>query len=201
MPVLTEEKKRTGGVIVPPRWPDQFGGDGNDRPEDSGSGFPLSKAQIGMWVLLTAVVMLFAGLSSAFIVLRGIPTWQNIEVPRLLWLNTVLLVFSSFALETARHGRIKLWVGISGILGVSFLIGQVVAWRQLVAAGVYLQSTLHSSFFYILTGIHGIHLVGGLVGLAIVFYRRRPESLRVCALDWHFMGAIWLYLFLFIMLA
>ena len=87
MPTLVEDRK---GIVLPPPPPvDHGGGDGSD---DSGSSFPLSKGQVGVWILLTAVIMLFAGLSSAYIVLRGQPTWQNIELPSLLWPNTVILL-------------------------------------------------------------------------------------------------------------
>src|SRR5215510_14072259 len=99
MPVLTEDKRIS---IPPPRRPDDGGRDGGGSG-DSPSSFPISKEQIGLWVLLTAVLMLFAGLTSAYIVLRGVPTWQNIELPSLLWPNTFVLLLSSIALETSRR--------------------------------------------------------------------------------------------------
>jgi len=160
--------------------------------------------------------MLFAGLSSAYIVLRGLPTWQNIAVPSLVWVNTIVLVLSSFTLESARHAMksdkyqsVTAWIGITAALGLGFLAGQIMVWRQLVAAGVYLPSTLHSSFFYVLTGVHGVHIIGGLVGLTIIFFkatRRRltsanQEAFQVAAMYWHFMDAVWIYLFMLLMLA
>jgi len=103
----------------------------------------------------------------------------------------------------------KSWLVVSGGFGLAFLVGQVVAWRQLVAAGVYLPSTLHSSFFYILTGLHGLHLVGGVMAMAYVLSlalrnRLRPaadESLKLCAMYWHFMDGLWVYLFILLVLA
>src|SRR5262245_19188518 len=160
--------------------------------------------------------MLFAGLSSAYIVLRGAPDWQNIEIPSVLWLNTAILLASSATIEAARrslgHARIgamKTWVIASGGFGIAFLIGQLVAWRQLVAAGVYLPSTLHSSFFYLLTGLHGIHLLGGMCAMGYVLRQAltnriipgRDESLKLCATYWHFMDALWVYLFILLVLA
>src|SRR5215469_8320264 len=170
MPTLVEERK---GIVLPPPPPiDHGGGDGSD---DSGSSFPLSRGQVGIWILLTAVIMLFAGLSSAYIVLRGMPTWQNIELPWLLWPNTAILLMSSVAIELSRRAirrsdtpSMKRWLGVGGGLGVAFLIGQLAAWRQLVNEGVYLPSTLQSSFFYILTGLHGLHLLGGVIALSFV---------------------------------
>jgi cytochrome c oxidase subunit 3 len=164
-----------------------------------------------MWVLIAIVVMLFAGLSSAYIVLRGAPTWQNVALPRVLWLNTVLLVISSLTLEYAkrairkdRQGATRGWIVASALLGTAFLAGQLVAWRQLTDAGVYLPTTHHSSFFYLLTALHGIHLVGGIVGFAVALgaaFRgrltpKKHEPLKVCAMYWHAMDVIWIYLFL-----
>src|SRR3989442_12023195 len=98
MPTLTEERRRVSPP--PPISPSDRGGDGDSG--DSSSSFPISKGQVGIWGLLTAIIMLFAGLSSAYIVLRGVPAWQNIELPSLLWPNTAVLPFSHIALEFSR---------------------------------------------------------------------------------------------------
>ena len=209
MDVVT--RTQSGSIIAPPRTPDYGGGSGG-----SGSAFPISKAHLATWILLTGITMLFAGLSSAYIVLRGLPEWRNITVPPLVWLNTLFLMASSAAIEFARSalrsGRpagMKLWLCFSGILGFVFLAGQIKVWRHLVGVGVYLSTTLHSSFFYVLTGAHALHLAGGLVGLAIVlrhaFANRltaaNHESLKVWALYWHFMDVVWIYCFLLLLLA
>src|SRR5207244_2432718 len=180
MPVVVEERRRVSPP--PPIQPAGHGGDGDFG--DSGSGFPISKEQIGLWILLTAIFMLFAGLSSAYIVLRGVPAWQNIELPSLLWPNTAILLLSSFTIEFSRRAvrknhlqTMKGWLAISGVLGLAFIAGQIAAWRQLVNAGVYLPSTLQSSFFYLLTGLHGLHLMGGIVGLSYVLYRALGSGL------------------------
>jgi cytochrome c oxidase subunit 3 len=166
--------------------------------------------------MLTAIVMLFGGLSSAFIVLRGVPSWQNIAIPGLIWVNTLVLLASSGTLELSRKavrlnlaGSMKQWLGISGLLGLAFLVGQVAAWRQLVASGVHLGSTLHSGFFYVLTGVHGVHLLGGVIAMVYVlnkaFQNRLTaashEPLTLCAKYWHFMDALWIYLAMLLVLA
>src|SRR5438094_3476520 len=124
MPIVVEERR--GVSPPPPIQPAGHGGDGDFG--DSGSAFPISKEQIGLWILLTAIVMLFAGLSSAYIVLRGVPAWQNIELPSLLWPNTVVLLLSSVALEISRRAvrrsdlqSMKRWLALGGILGIAFL--------------------------------------------------------------------------------
>ena len=104
------------------------------------------------------------------------------------------------------HGlnrAMKRWLVAAVTLGVAFLLGQVAAWRQLVNAGVYLPSTLQSSFFYILSGLHGVHLIGGVIALVWVLVAAfknkitvfNYEPLKLCALYWHVMDAIWIYLF------
>src|SRR6266581_8965292 len=198
MPIVIEERRPVSPP--PPIQPAGHGGDGDFG--DSGSGFPISKEQIGLWILLTAIFMLFAGLSSAYIVLRGVPSWQNIELPSLLWPNTAVLLLSSLAIELSRRAvqrndvqSMKRWLAAGGALGLAFLVGQLAAWRQLVNAGVYLPSTLQRSFFYILTGLHGLHLLGGVVALGIVlvfaFKNRlnalRYEPLKICSTYWHVM--------------
>ena len=194
--------------------PGDRGGDGDFG--EYGSSFPLSKGQIAIWILLTAIIMLFAGLSSAYIVLRGVPSWQNIELPSMLWPNTAILLLSSLAIEFSKRAirrsdlqSMKRWLAIGGTLGLAFLAGQLAAWRQLVNAGVYLPSTLQSSFFYILTGLHGLHLAGGIVALGIVLVMAlknrlsafRHEPLKLCATYWHVMDALWIYLFLLLLLS
>jgi cytochrome c oxidase subunit 3 len=213
MPVVTEER-RTG--IVPPPPPVPPGGRGGDDSSGSGSSFPISKGQIGVWILLTAVIMLFAGLSSAYIVLRGVPAWQNIELPWLLWPNTAILLLSSVAIDISRRAirrndvqSMKRWLAVGGLLGFAFLVGQLAAWRQLVNAGVYVPSTLQSGFFYILTGLHGLHLLGGVIALGVVFGKAvkerltafNYEPLKLCAMYWHVMDGLWIYLFLLLLLS
>src|SRR5436853_4875142 len=212
MPILVEERRPVGPP--PPIKPADRGGEGDFG--ESGSEFPLSKGQVGIWILLTAIIMLFAGLSSAYIVLRGVPAWQNIELPSLLWPNTAVLLLSSMAIELSRRAirrndlqSMKRWLAAGGALGLAFLVGQLAAWRQLVNAGVYLPSTLQSSFFYILTGLHGLHLLGGVVALGIVlvfaFKNRlsalRYEPLKICSTYWHVMDALWVWLFLLLLLS
>src|SRR5438445_2336190 len=211
MPILVEERRQSP---PPPVIPAGHGGDGDSG--QSGSSFPVSKGQVGLAILLTAIIMLFAGLSSAYIVLRGVPSWQNIELPSLLWPNTAALILSSIAIELSRRAirrndvqSMKRWLAAGGVLGLSFLVGQLAAWRQLVRAGVYLPSTLQSSFFYILTGLHGVHLFGGIIALSLVLRMALKdrlsalhyEPLQLCATYWHVMDVLWIYLFTLLLLS
>lgn len=191
-------------------------GPGGRGKGDSGGSFEDRKYRIGMWVALFGIVMLFASLTSAYILRRAHlttegPQWVAIDLPRLLWFNTGLLVASSITFELSRRalGRsgfatFKWLMLVTTLLGAAFLAGQVVAWRQLVAQGVYLAGSPHGSFFYVLTGLHAIHLLGGVLGLAYVTVRgyrfdygpARRTAVDVIALYWHFMDGLWVYLFL-----
>ena len=224
MSVVTEELKtdqtdeRVGKLSDsgPPQPPAGSGdGSGGGGSWESGAGFPISKGRLGVWLLLTGITMLFAGLGSAYIITSSVPWWEAVALPSLLWANTFVLLASSVTIERTRQriqdddqGAARTWVALTGVLGLAFLVGQLVAWQQLVAAGVYLPSTLHSSFFYILTGLHGVHLLGGISALGYIWvqiFRNRysgqdHEQVSLTAMYWHFMGGLWVCVFLLLML-
>jgi cytochrome c oxidase subunit 3 len=166
-----------------------------------------------IWVFLFAVTMMFAAFSSALIVRKGSSMdWQSFTLPSILYFNTFLLLVSSFTLEVARRrvaafmGGLKLhtesparWLYITLGLGLLFVIGQYIAWRQLRAQGLYLATNPSSSFFYLLTAIHALHILGGLTGLLLVISKLNKSTLRrntlvATARYWHFMGVLWVYL-------
>ena len=170
--------------------------------------------QLGVWMFLATVTMLFAAFTSAYLVRRAGADWRPIDWPMLLWVNTVVLGASSVGLEvgrraaeTARWSRARLGFTAAVLLGVVFLGGQLVAWQSLVDRGVLVQTLPQSSFFYLLTGVHALHLLAGLIVLVTTLPRLRatvePPSLdvvspaghaRLAATFWHFFGAVWLYL-------
>ncbi len=173
-------------------------------------------AQVGLMGVLATVTMLFAGFTSAYLVRRSGGDWEPVPLPGMLWLNTGLLLASSVAVEMARarmkEGRdqaLKLWLQISTVLGAGFVIGQVLAWRELVRRGVFLPTSPHSSFFYMLTGVHGLHVVGGILALLYALYRvsRAPlgpspeRAVKLSATYWHFVDGLWLYLFVLLSVA
>jgi cytochrome c oxidase subunit 3 len=174
------------------------------------SGFFDDPARILLWAFLGTVCMLFIGFTSAYIVRRGGADWQPVPLPWLLWVNTAVLFASSVTVELARRrqaawrlAEVRPFVDATGALGFLFLAGQVMAWQQLRALGVFLASNPHSSFFYLLTGVHGLHLLGGLVWLARVAARARrlavapgTNSLALFATYWHFLAGLWIYLLL-----
>jgi len=154
MPVLTEDRI-AGGLGGPPRLDPPSGDGGRGEPDSS---FPVSTSQVATWLLMTGIAMLFAGLTSAYIVLRGVPTWDSIHLPPLVWGNTLVLIASSLTFELARRSvkedqlyLLRMWLGLTAILGIAFVSGQVLLWTQMTASGLLLTSTLHSSFFYVLS--------------------------------------------------
>src|SRR5216684_1428115 len=134
--------------------------------------------------------MMFVSFTSAMIVRRGVSfDWRPTGIPRLFWLNSAVLVASSLTLELARRGTrsgiaetFRKWWWITTALGVAFLSGQVIAWQQLAASGVYMSSNPSSSFLYLLSGTHGLHLLGGVVALIVVALRRTVSRVPVEAI-------------------
>jgi cytochrome c oxidase subunit III len=173
----------------------------------------------GVWIGLATISMMFAAFTSAAVVRKGsAEDWEHLLLPPILYLNTGVLLVSSFTLEIARRrvlayarGEIRSpkiplrWLGCTFSLGLIFVIGQLVAWSQLKAQGVYLASSPTSSFFYVMTVFHAVHVVGGLGGLVRVMLKLEVFTLRRSTLDgtayyWHFMGALWTYLLLLLWL-
>jgi cytochrome c oxidase subunit III len=184
------------------------------RAVDERSGEP---TRTGIWVALAAIAMTFAAFTSALYVREGAATdWHHIALPNILWFNTMALIASSVTLEAARRklaafmrGRRTqrsepmLWLNVTLLLGLVFVVGQYLAWLKLRSQGLYLPTNPNSSFFYVLTGVHVTHVIGGLGGLTrvIVKFRHPALTLRRSTMDatsyyWHFMGILWLYLLL-----
>ena len=191
-----------------------LGPSGNLRLLDDFSPEP---SRTGIWVGLAAISMSFAAFTSALIVRQATANdWRPLALPSIVFVNTVLLLGSSATLEIARrrvadYARSKLadrsaaqfWLSCTLALGLLFVCGQYFAWRQLRAQGLYLASNPNSSFFYVLTAMHALHVLGGLVGLLRVLYLLREPvfALRRSTMDatsyyWHFMGVLWLYVLL-----
>lgn len=171
---------------------------------------------LAMRFLLVSITMLFLTIGVAYHERAQSPGhWQHIHVPPLLWLSTGLILASTWTLEIARSAfarrnsvRYAHWLGVTVGIGASFLGSQLFALRELAGQGLYLRNNPHSSLFYVLTGAHGVHLLGGMIALfcLLVTAARRPEVVlfdfrrqssrtAAAALYWHFLAGIWLCLF------
>ncbi|RIH89917.1 putative cytochrome c oxidase subunit 3 [Calidithermus roseus] len=153
---------------------------------------------------MAVATVLFSALISAYLVRMNLPDWRSLPEPKLLWLNTALLGLSSLFLQRASWAsrqlhleatRRNLWLG--GLLGFAFVVGQLLAWNQLQAMGYFLVSNPSSSFFYLMTALHALHLLGGLVAWGVVSSRTPPTPLAVelCTTYWHFLLLVWLVLY------
>lgn len=169
-----------------------------------------SSSKVGLGIFLAVAGTLFALVISAYSMRMQQADWQALPVPGILWLNTGMLLLSSIALHRAQisarrqqmdETRISLLA--AGISALAFLSGQILAWKQLVSGGYILSGNPANTFFYILTGAHGLHLLGGLVALGRTIQkawrvdnsRRLALSVELCAIYWHFMLLVWLVIF------
>jgi cytochrome c oxidase subunit 3 len=199
------------------------------RPSDTGSGggrnlipaggdiravkkYSPPPASTGIWVVLASITMSFLAFSSALIVRQGSGNdWRHLTLPSVLYFNTLILLASSVALEVGRRqvrtfmtskpwlANPARWLYVALFLGVLFVAGQFAAWLQLRAQGLYLSTNPNSSFFYVLTVAHALHVFGGLGGLTRVIVKLNRATLRKSTLDatshyWHFMDGLWVYL-------
>jgi len=173
------------------------------------------RRELGLWMFLGTVVMLFAAFTSALVVRRGSGDWVDIHVPLILWINTAILVISSATLEYAKRAGMAVpraalrGIVATGVLGIVFCAGQFEAWRELERAGLYLPTTPAASFFYVLTGVHVVHLGAALACVSVLFaktLRRTPFAewpylAGAVSTFWHFLTFVWIYLLLVLQLA
>jgi cytochrome c oxidase subunit III len=177
-------------------------------PHTGASSLPTAK--IGLGVFLVVAGSLLVLLVSAYTMRMAMEDWRPLPQPGLLWVNTGVLVASSLALHRARTAAraaeregVRSWLLVGGLAALAFLVGQLLAWKQLVAAGYRLSTNPADAFFYLITAIHGLHVLGGLVALGRTGAKLRRgagmEALRLsvelCATYWHFLLAVWIVLF------
>lgn len=174
--------------------------------------------KFALWLFIVSVVMLFGAWTSAYIVKRGEPGWSSFELPGQFWASTVIIIVSSISMVWAQWSakrdnleQTKIALGITTFLGIAFLVTQWLGWQKMVALNYYFAgsaSNSSSSFIYVLTGFHGLHIVSGLIVLALALiaaFRYKVHSknmlrIELCSTYWHFLGGLWLYLFVFLLL-
>jgi cytochrome c oxidase subunit 3 len=167
-------------------------------------------AKTALWVFLAVATSVFALFISAYAMRINFQDWSPLPQPRLLTLNTVILILASVTMEwtvfAARRGdtsAVRTSLVVGGVLTVGFVTGQLVVWKQLSDAGYYLATSAATGFFYLLTAVHGLHVLGGLVAWyrtsARAWRGAKADELRLsvelCAIYWHFLLAVWLVLF------
>jgi cytochrome c oxidase subunit III len=197
-----------GGGKGPPAGGDD--GDGGDGGRRRGPQIPSTRRYaMAIVVALVSIVMFFMAMAAAFLYLRANNSkWVPLHLPAIVWVNTAVLLLSSGAMELARRSFAladvrqfrRLW-SVATALGALFLIGQLVAWREFVLAGFYVSTNQASSFFYIFTGLHGLHLLGGIFALLYVSFRKfeqakvsRIVAAEIASYYWHFMTGLWIFI-------
>ncbi|MGH9971037.1 MAG: cytochrome c oxidase subunit 3 [Pyrinomonadaceae bacterium] len=216
----TKKDTRVGGGPKPPG-PNGRGPRGNGwrgGQDDKRGKLSPAAYRITIWVVLAAVVMMFAALSGAYIFLSAGGQGVRVAMPRMFFLSTGLILLSSLSFESAKRslkqGGMTSYVrliAITLILGLLFLGAQLMGWRELAAQGIYFASHPHSSFFYFLTGFHGVHLLGGILALLYLVARTRRHREKVAleksvtvtevvSLYWHTMDGLWLWILLLLLI-
>ena len=171
--------------------------------------------KIVLWVAIASMIMMFAGLTSGYIVRKAEGNWTVFALPSVFTISTVLIVLSSLTMnmgvQAAKAGnsaRLSIMLWLTLILGSGFAISQYMGWVSLVQQGVYLVGNPSGSFLYVLTGLHLAHLFGGLIALLVTAIKASNKKydannflgVQLCATYWHFLDGLWVYLFLFLLL-
>ena len=204
-----------GGGPGDPGWDDRGGGgDGDDDPDESG--YMPDLGIFGMRLMLVSITTLFIVIGLVYLALaQSAKHWPHIRIPNMLWLSTIIIVASSWTLETARRYFLSRrrqsysrWMLATVLLGVAFLTSQILSLRQLIAQGFYLRGNPHSLMFFVITGAHGVHLLAGLLMLFYLLarasfspsaihadFRRQRARNSVAALYWHWLDGLWVIMF------
>ena len=171
--------------------------------------------KFALWLFLVTVVMIFAALTSAYIVRQAEGNWLEYELPEIFWVTSGIVVLSSIAMQFAYFAAKKdnflgLRIGMVAtvLLGIGFLVGQWYSWVALVDREVFFVGNPAGSFLYVFTGLHAVHLISGVIFLIIVListfrdkvHSKALNTLEMATTYWHFLGGLWLYLFLFLLL-
>lgn len=172
--------------------------------------------KFALWLFIVTIVMLFAALTSAYIVKQSDGNWLSFELPGIFVVNTLIIAVSSITMHIAYLAakkdllkKITVMLSVTVILGFIFLIGQYLSWSELIKNDVYFVSNYASaSFIYIFTGLHGVHIISGIIFLLITLgssaklkiNSKNLIQIEMCMTYWHFLGGLWLYLYLFLLL-
>lgn len=183
--------------------------------EEANKPLAMHPKKFALWIFIASVLMIFAALTSAYIVRQADGNWMMFDLPNSFWITSAIILVSSgtmhWAYCSAKKDNLeatKLAISLTTVLGVAFLVGQYMAWGDLVARNVYFVGNPSGSFVYVLSGLHGLHIVGGVIFLFVVLvatfrfkvHSRSLDQIEMCATYWHFLDALWLYLFVFLLL-
>jgi cytochrome c oxidase subunit 3 len=168
--------------------------------------------KFAMWIGIGSIIMMFAGLTSAYIVKRDQPGWTTFDIPRTFWYSTAVILISSLTMQMALKSfkdrqmqQYRIVVSATFFLGILFIVLQWISFQQIWKSGVTLKGSGAGQFLYVIAGLHALHVLGGIIALLVTFIRafgtkKRSYSsvqLEVVATYWHFVDLLWIYLFIF----
>lgn len=168
-----------------------------------------------LWVGIGSILMMFAGLTSAYIVKRNQANWTTFDLPQAFWYSTAVIIASSLTLMVAVRSfkerampRYRLMMAVTMVLGVLFIAFQVIGFQQLWSKGITLQANVSFSFLYVIVGLHGLHVIGGVIALVVMAlqaFRKNVRNYSVVPVElmstyWHFVDILWLYLLVFLLM-
>ena len=168
--------------------------------------------KFAMWLAMASITMMFAGFTSAYMVREAQGNWLHYKLPFIFWPSTFVILISSLtmglsvkAFKKRKMQQFKALISVTTVLGVLFGVLQFTGFRQLYAQGIRLNGNVSASFFFIITGMHLLHILGGIIALLIVFFRAfrtrvkvySATGIEIAASYWHFVDALWIYLFVF----
>ncbi len=175
----------------------------------------MNPKKFALWLFIVSISMLFAALTSAYLVRKSEGNWLHFDFPIQFWISSIAILASSVTMHLAyskakkdEFFSLRNYMGLTIILGVIFTVFQYLGWKALVDMNVYFVGNPAGSFVYVFSGLHGAHIISGLVFLGIVFYRvmrqkvhsKNLNSIQMCTTYWHFLDGLWLYLFTFLLL-
>lgn len=168
-----------------------------------------------MWGVCASIVMMFAGLSSAYIVKSAQANWLSFDVPLIFWYSTGVIILSSITIMLSRKAFIdreimkyKGWLGVTTLLGIAFILMQYMGFSQLWSRGITLTRNVSFSFLYVIVGLHALHVLGGVVALIVMYFKSHSSRKKIytsVTIDlmstyWHFVDFLWIYLLIFLVM-
>jgi len=216
--IVKEKEIRSPVTVLPPRSGNGngSGGWGGGMPHGySNYSMPIHPAKFGLWLFIAASIMLFAAFTSAYIVRSTSGEWLQFSIPTVMWFGTAALLISSgtiqLALNSIKSGKTHLFRNsllVTVLFSGLFIAGQFAGWSHLRESGLYVDASASSAFFYILTVTHFIHITGGIIALGFVtvkglqgrYSQNNYLGVELCTTYWHFLDALWIYLFVFLLL-
>jgi cytochrome c oxidase subunit 3 len=167
-----------------------------------------------LWVALGSIIMMFAGLTSAYVVKRDQPGWTTFSIPRAFWYSTAIMLFSSLAIQMALKAfkeremlRYRSLLTTTAVLGIVFILLQWVGFREIWNSGITLRGSGGGQFLYVIAGLHAVHVLGGVIALLFMVAKAYLSKVRsydsvpveLVSTYWHFVDLLWIYLFIFFM--